>query len=310
MVLACTIWGISPLYYKLLADIPAPDVLAHRTLWSAVFFTGVLALRGMLPALWDSLRGWARLGRMALAALFISINWFFFIYAIQIGRATEASLGYYIFPLVAVVMGMAVFGERPSRWQLGAVGLAAVAVGVLTLGLGVAPWISLLLAFSFGAYGVMKKGLKVNAIASVTAEVWILAPLALGWLALVQVDPGARSELTAGQVALLLGSGPLTALPLILFSAASKQVSMGTLGLVQYLNPTLQFLCAVLIFGEAFTGYHAVAFGLIWAALALYSATAVGVERARRKSAMAAALSDAHSVNPRSEGAAKPSSTT
>lgn len=297
MACACTIWGLSPLYYKLLVQVPPLEVLGHRTLWSALFFGLVLMGQGRLGLVPQLLRG-RRLLVVAFAAVMISANWFLFIWSVQIGHTVEASLGYYIFPLVAVLIGMAVFGERLSRGQGIAVALAGIAVAVLTLGLGVAPWIALALATTFGIYGLIKKQLAAGPVVSVTAEVLVLAPLAAGWL--LGIHSGAWQEFgRAGAVfgqdvqtsVLLAFSGVLTAGPLILFSYASKRVTMATLGLVQYLNPTLQFFCATLVFAEAFTRWHAAAFALIWAALALYSYESLRQDRAARNRASRAAMS-------------------
>lgn len=277
MLACCTVWGLSPLYYKLLAHVPPLEVLSHRTLWSLVFFTGVLALQGRLRLMPDLLRGggfWA----VALAALMISANWFLFIYSVQAGHTVEASLGYYIFPLVAVLIGMVAFGERLRPLQATAVLLALIAVVVLTLGLGVTPWIALTLALTFGFYGMIKKRISAGPVVSVSAEVLVLAPIAILCLAAFHGTMGefsgpktgwfGRDALTSG---LLAFSGLLTAVPLILFSYASRRVTMATLGLVQYVNPTLQFLCATLFFAEPFTLWHQIAFALIWIALALFS---------------------------------------
>ncbi|MBV0911884.1 EamA family transporter RarD [Anianabacter salinae] len=290
MVGACCVWGLAPIYYKLLAHVPPLELLSHRTLWSLIFFGGVLGVQGrigLVPKLVLSRQVWA----VALAAFFISINWLLFILAVQTERALQASLGYYIYPLVAVLMGVVLFQERLSRGQAVAVGLAAAAVLTLIVGLGAAPWIALALAASFGTYGVVKKRLDVGPVVSVTTEVVILAPLAIfwlwgvhvmGWTGFVGRNLGVfGSDLRDS--ALLALSGPLTATPLILFSYASRRVAMKTIGLVQYLNPTLQFLVATLIFTETFTLWHGLAFGMIWTALALYSAEAFRQDRASRR---------------------------
>ncbi|THD72663.1 EamA family transporter RarD [Thalassobius vesicularis] len=287
LVGACTVWGLSPLYYKLLAHIPPIEVLAHRTLWSFVFFAVVLMVQGRLGQLRTALGSVRSVLVIAFASLMISINWFFFIVSIQIGKATEASLGYYIFPLVAVLIGVVVFREKLGRLQILAVVLALSAVVVLTLGLGVAPWIALILSFSFGLYGLVKKWLSVGPVVSVTAEVLLIAPISLSVLLLAWYQGHATFGANWRDTGLLLFSGPLTATPLILFSAATKRVSMATVGLVQYLNPTLQFLCAVLIFGEPFGQWHAIAFALIWTALAIYTAGTWRQDRAVRRAAMA-----------------------
>jgi chloramphenicol-sensitive protein RarD len=286
MIGACGIWGLSPIYYKLLLHVPAMELLAHRTFWSLVVFAGLLALQGRLGGLRAALGSPKAFLITAFAALMVTANWFLFIVSVQIEQVRETSLGYYIFPLVAVLLGVVVFRERLTVLQWAAVALATVAVLQLTLGLGSAPWIALVLASTFGAYSLVKKRLEVGAVVSVTAEVLLLAPIALGWLIVLQLQDKGVFGADLYISGLLIFSGVLTAFPLILFSAAAKKVNMATLGLLQYLNPTLQFFCAVVLFGETLTLWHTIAFALIWTALALYSASSLAQERARRKSAM------------------------
>lgn len=284
MVAACMIWGLSPLYYKLLIHVPPVDLVAHRTLWSLVLFAAIITARGRVGALVEAISSPARVARIALAALMVSANWLLFIFAVQVGRVTETSLGYYIYPLVAVVLGRLIFGERLGRVQWLAVGLAALSVSILTLHLGAAPWISLVLATTFGLYGVLKKQLSVGPMVSVTAEVLLLAVPALAWLGW-RYGAGASALPESRDWVLLVLSGGITALPLIFFSYASQRLTMATVGLMQYINPSLQFLCAVVLFREPFGAVQLAAFAMIWTALALYSATAWGAEKARRKAA-------------------------
>jgi chloramphenicol-sensitive protein RarD len=289
MLTACTVWGLSALYYKMLAHVPPLEVLSHRTLWSLIFFSGVLVVQGRLRQMPELLRG-GGLWPVLLAALMISANWFLFIYSVQAGHTVEASLGYYIFPLVAVLIGMVAFQERLRPLQTVAVLLALLAVIVLTIGLGVTPWIALALAGSFGFYGMIKKRISAGPVVSVSAEVLVLAPIAILCLGVFHSGTGdfagqeagwfGRDALTSG---LLAFSGPLTAVPLMLFSYASRRVTMATLGLVQYVNPTLQFLCATLFFAEPFTLWHQIAFALIWIALALFSWHSFQADRAMRR---------------------------
>lgn len=299
MAVASTVWGLSAIYYKQLAHVPPLEVLCHRTLWSLVVFALVLLVQGRLGQLRDLLGNRREIPRVALAATMISVNWFLFIYSVQVGRAVESSLGYYIFPLVAVLLGLLVLGEGLSRLRWLAVGLATVAVVALTLGLGVPPWISLVLAITFAFYGLIKKGLSAGPVASVTTEVVLLAPFALfwlwgvhsqGWTGLVGRNLGAFGANLQDSL-LLAGSGLLTGGPLILFSYASKRVSMASIGLVQYINPTLQFLVASLLFLEPITRWHMMALPLIWVALALYSWDSLRQERASRSAAIKAGTS-------------------
>ena len=306
LIAACTVWGLSGLFYKLLAHVPPIEILAHRTLWSLVFFTVLLMVQGRLGQLSLALGSPRSLAIVLFAALMISTNWFIFILSIQIGHATEASLGYYLFPLVAVVIGRVVFGERLSRMQAIAVGLATLAVTILTLGLGVAPWIALILSISFGLYGLVKKRLSAGPVVSVTAEVLVLAPIACIVLLMAHRDGGGAFGADLTDSLLLMMSGILTAGPLMLFSYASKRVRMGTVGLIQYINPTLQFIVAVVIFLEPFQGWHVIAFALIWVALAIYSAASVSLERAARRARVSASTSSTTVMNPASEGSAKP----
>lgn len=291
MVGACVIWGLSPLYYKLLAHIPPIEVLAHRTFWSAVIFAGVLLLQGRLGDLRKALGSGRSVVIIGFAALMISTNWFVFIWSIGAGHATEASLGYFLFPLVAVLIGRVFFGETMVGLQAVAIVVAALAVAVLTTGLGVAPWIALILAASFGLYGLVKKRLTVGPVVSVTGEVVILVPVALVVLWLRYQGGEAAFGRNILDTAMLVFSGALTATPLILFSFAAKRVAMATVGLIQYLNPSLQFLCAVLVFGEPFGFWHALAFPMIWAALALYSLAAWRQEKARTRAVSSASMS-------------------
>jgi len=295
VIAANVIWGLSPLYYRELAHVPPLEVLSHRTLWSLVFFGAVLALQARLVELPQATRGRGALVKLIVSACLISFNWGVFIWAIQVGRTVEASLGYYIFPVISVVVGMAVFREGMHVGKLIAFALACAAVGVLTYGLGTAPWVSILLALSFAGYGVIKRTTATGPTVSVTAEVVILSPLAVVWLVAVHMgaigEGGGAFGLSTRETLLLMGSGPLTAAPLILFSYASRRLGFATLGLMLYLNPTLQFLVASLIFAEPITRWHAIALPLIWVALAIYSVEAVARDRAARKSATNASTS-------------------
>ena len=283
MVATCTVWGLSGIYYKLLDHIPPIEILAHRTLWSCVFFAFVLLLQGRISVLGQALAGRKSILLIGFAALMISTNWFVFITSIQIGRAMEASLGYYIFPLVAVLLGAIAFRERLGKAQLFAVALALCAVVTLTWGLGVPPWIALILATSFGLYGLVKKGLSVGPVVSVTAEVLLLSPIALTVLWYFHSDGHGAFGVNWRDSLLLMFSGILTGTPLIMFSYATKRVTLATVGLVQYLNPTLQFLVATLIFLEPFSFWHAVAFAMIWTALAIYTTASLRQDRAARR---------------------------
>jgi len=291
MAAACLIWGLSPIFYAQVSHVPPLEVLSYRTLWSLIFFAAVLALQGRFGHMAATLRRPAIVWKLALAAGFIATNWFLFIYSVGQGHVTESSLGYYIFPLAAVLLGRLVLGERLARLQWIAVALATLAVVILTVGLQAAPFIAIAIASTFAGYGLIKKGLDLGPVLSVTVEMLILSPLAVVWIVLWGTGVGGGNSLTTHLVLAL--SGPLTATPLIMFSYAARRVRLSTIGLLQYINPTLQFLCAAVYFAEPFTPWHAVAFPIIWVALALYSVASLGQERAARRAASAAGTSAA-----------------
>ena len=272
MVVACLIWGLSPLYYKLLVSVPPIELLSHRTIWSMVLFSLILLMQGRLQGSFKVLQDKKIAAILLIAALMIAFNWFVFIYSIQVNRATESSLGYFIFPLVSVVFGVVLFRENLSPTQISAVMLAAAAVIILTYGLGQVPWIALSVSVSFGIYGVIKKSLSIPAIVTVTLEVLLLSPIALMILYFHHAsDSGGQFGQSLSVSLLLILSGLMTATPLILFSYATRRVELATVGILQYINPSLQFLCATVLFLEPLSIWHAFAFPLIWIALALYS---------------------------------------
>ena len=272
MVVACLVWGLSPLYYKLLVSVPPIELLSHRTIWSLVLFSLILLIQGRLQGSFKVLRDKKIAAILLIAALMIAFNWFVFIYSIQVNRATESSLGYFIFPLVSVVFGVVLFRESLSSTQISAVMLAAAAVLILTYGLGQVPWIALSVSVSFGIYGVIKKSLSIPAIVTVTLEVLLLSPIALMILYLHHAsDSGVQFGQSISISVLLILSGLMTATPLILFSYATRRVELATVGILQYINPSLQFLSATVLFLEPLSIWHALAFPLIWIALALYS---------------------------------------
>ena len=313
MFAASAIWGLTGGFFKLIAHVPPTETLAHRFLWSFLIFAAILGLSGSLrevpQLLFASLRQFLWL---VAGAVLISVNWWFFIHAVQVGRATEASLGYFIFPLVAVLAGAIFFAERISRAQWGAVGLAAMAVALLAYGLGEPPWISLLLAVTFTSYGLVKKHLGLPAMASVTCEALIATPLALLWLIYLHFDHQQTGHFGAdfSDSLLLALSGTVSAFPLMLMTHATNRIRYAEVGLIQYVNPTLQFLIARFVFREAFSIWHAIAFPVIWIALAIYSVALFRAERSSRKpSTSPATLSSTTSPDSRPRSA-KPASTT
>ena len=282
MVVACSVWGLSAYYYHLIAHVPPLEVLSHRTIWTVVFVGILLAWEGRIVLLKRD-----QLIKVFLATSMISVNWFIYIYGVQIGVVAQTSLGYYIFPLVAVALGAIFLGERLTLWQWVSVGLASIAVLILSIGVGEMPWISLALAITFGLYGVIKKPLSLGPKQSVFWEVMIMLPIALIWLAGVHFAGWLSFDGRVGgffgqgwNTPMLMFLGLITGGPLVLMAYAMKRLRFATVGLVQYINPSLQFLLATIVFMEPFGFWHMVCFGLIWIGLALYSWDALRQEKA------------------------------
>src|SRR3954469_20996270 len=264
------VWGVLPLYFKALTAVAPTEIVAHRIIWSILFLTPLVLLGRRLAGIAAAIRTPRVAMVLALTASLIGINWLVYIYAVVRGHVLEASLGYYLNPLVNVMLGVLVLKERLSPIQKGAVALAAVAVAFLALRAGGAIWISLALAFSFALYGFLRKVAPVDALEGLSVETIFLTPIALGWILWLQAHgEGAFLVSTRTDVLLVLG-GAVTAIPLLLFTAAAKRLPYSTLGFLQYVAPSLQFLLAVSVFGEPLTGTHLVCFGMIWAALALF----------------------------------------
>jgi chloramphenicol-sensitive protein RarD len=273
-------WGVFPLYFRALAGVPAPEILANRIVWSAAFMLIFVTARGHWPEVRRQLSP-AVVARLALSATLISCNWLIYIWAVNAGHVLDASLGYFVNPLVSVLLGVVFLREPLSRRQVVAIALAAVGVLFLVVRAGRFPWVALSLALTFGLYGLIRKRVAVDATVGLLTEVVVLAPLALAWL--TRIGGGHLLE-SPRRTALLLASGIVTAVPLMWFAVGVKRLRLATIGLLQYLNPSLQFTIAVAIFGEPFTPAHRVAFACIWLALALYTSEAVGIARRARAS--------------------------
>ena len=274
-LLAFTVWGLYPLYLLQVASVPPLEVVLHRSAWSLLFLLLMLAV----------LRRWAWLGRLrqqprqlalfGASTLLLTTNWVVYIYAVASGHVLDASLGYFINPLVSVLLGVVVLHERLRPVQWGAVGLAAAGVLWLTVNTGRLPWVALVLACSFALYGLIRKTAQLGALEGLTLETLLLAPLvlpALGWVSLAMNGALARGDWALNGWLLL--SGPLTALPLLFFGVAARRLPLATVGLVQYLSPTLQFILGVWVFHEPMQPQRLLGFVLIWAGLAVYSADA------------------------------------
>lgn len=278
-------WGFAPFYFKAVGAAAPQEVLAHRIIWSCLFLLGLLGVRGRFGEFRLLLQDRRTLGVLSGTTFLIAGNWLLFIWAIANHRLLEASLGYFINPLVNVLLGFLVFRERLTRLQTGAVALAAAGVAWMALGGVGVPLVSLALALSFSLYGMLRKRTPVSGTVGLTAETLLLWPWAVGYLVLRQ----ARGDLAfwnGGPVltVLLMSAGWVTALPLIWFAEGARRIRFATLGFLQYLSPTFQFLVAVLAFGEPFTPQHAVSFGCIWIALGLYSLETVRQMKSRKPS--------------------------
>ena len=270
--LAYAIWGLFPLYFKQLHGVDAFEVIAHRTLWSLVVLLAILTVMRRWAWLGAALKNPRLLATFALSALLLSGNWLMYVWAVQNGHVLEASLGYFINPLVSVALGFVVLHERPRRLQWAAVALAAAGVLWLTVSAGRLPWIALTLAVSFGFYGLMRKTAALGALEGLTLETLLLAPIALLALAWWTAQ-GSSAFVTASPTVMtwLLLAGPITAIPLLMFAAGARRITLTMLGLMQYIAPTLQFSIGVWIFGEPLSNDKLIGFALIWTALAAYS---------------------------------------
>jgi chloramphenicol-sensitive protein RarD len=268
---AYTAWGLMPLYFKLLLGLPALAIVAHRISWSFLLLGGLISLGGAWPAVRSALSE-PRTVRLLLAtAALIGANWLLYVYAVNSGHILAASLGYYLNPLANILLGRFVLGEQLSRTQWMAVALAAVGVSILAVGALSHLWISLALCGTFALYGLLRKVATVEATAGLGIETALLLPAAVGWLAwatFYSTQPVWGLDRTDSW--LLVGAGVISTVPLLLFTAAARKLPLSILGILQFVAPTLQFLLAVFLFGEAFTLAHAAAFACIWTAAAIY----------------------------------------
>lgn len=270
--LAFLIWGLFPLYFHAIDEVPPLQILAHRMLWSLLFLLIVLAVRRQWGWL-QLLRQPRMLGLFAASASLLSINWLIYIWAVNNGHVIEASLGYFINPLVNIMLGYLLLKERLRRMQWLAIMLAAIGVAWLAWQAGTVPWIALALAASFGGYGLMRKTAPLGALEGLSFETLVLFPLAAGyviWLSVHGQNAFINTPSNATR-ALLMAAGPITAIPLLLFASGARRIPLSVLGLIQYMTPTLQFLLGVWMFHEAFSADRLVGFVMIWAALVLFA---------------------------------------
>jgi chloramphenicol-sensitive protein RarD len=281
---AYALWGVFPLVFRLLDEVSAVEILFHRIAWSLVVVLGVLAVQRRFPELVTLVRHRRSLQRLALAAVFISVNWLTYIWAVNTGHVVDAALGYYVNPLFTVALGVVVLHERLRPAQKVALGFGLASVVVLTVANGRVPWIALVLAGSFGMYGYLKKDAGAAALTSLAIETAVLAPLALVGLSLFAV----RDELSFAHGSLwrdllLGGLGVVTAVPLLLFATAATRIPLSMLGLLQYVTPTMQLICGVAILGESLPPARLAGFALVWVALTVLATDAVQSERRSRR---------------------------
>jgi len=267
---AYTLWGLVPVFFKQLASVPALEIIAHRVLWSLLLLAGLLAVRGRLGAAWAAAQNPRILARVALASALLTVNWFVFVWAVNVNRVLETSLGYFITPLVSVVLAVAVLHERLRPRQWAAVLLALIGVALEGWRIGGLPWVSLVLAGSFGLYGLLRKQLPLDAANGLLLETACAAPVA----ALYLVWLGSAGQFGGAMTidALLIASGAVTAIPLLLFAVGARRLPLVTLGFLQYIAPSLTFLLAIFYYAEPMSLSRLLAFAAIWAGLALYSA--------------------------------------
>jgi chloramphenicol-sensitive protein RarD len=284
---AYLLWGLFPLYWKLLEPSGPLEILAQRVLWSLAFVVLLLVLLRRISWFRNLSRRPRALAILTVAAVVIGVNWFTYIYGVNTDRVVETSLGYFITPLFSVLLGVVVLHERLRPTQWGAVAIGALAVIVLTVDYGQPPWIAFTLAVSFGTYGLLKKKVGVPALEGLAVECAVLAPLALGYVLWLQATGDAKfGHVSVTHAALMIGSGVVTAIPLLLFAGAANRIPLTTVGVLQYIAPVLQFAIGVLLLHESMPPARWIGFGLVWLALAIF--TVDGLRNHRRQLAEAA----------------------
>lgn len=282
--LCYVLWGAVPLYWKLLHGVDAVELIAHRHVWSLLVLVALLPIADGFAAVRDVLRSGRAIALHLLSALLLTTNWLVYVYGVLTDRVTDCSLGYYLVPLVNVAVGRFALHERIRPLQWLAIAGAAVGVTMLVVARGTLPWIAILLAVSWGAYSLLRKRSQLAAIPGLAVETLLLAPLAIGWLVVAAArGGGVLGHTSPGMHALVLASGLVTALPLMLFAYGARRIRLTTLGLLQYISPSLQLVLGVMVYGEPFRSSHLVSFGCIWLGLVLYavdSARAAAIARA------------------------------
>ncbi len=277
-IAAYSLWGLLPLYWNLLEKVPAIEILAHRIFWSFVVMSLVIIVTGGWSALNASLADKKKLSLIFLCGFIISLNWFTYIYAVNSGFVIEASMGYYINPLMVVLLGVTVFKEKLGRWQLVALIIAATGVMIITVQYGRVPWIALILAFTFAAYGMVKKIIRLDPVSGLVLETFIVMPIALLYIiSLENAGTGALGSVAWPVKFILAGTGIATATPLFLFARGIEKTTFSMMGFLQYIAPTINLVLGIFVFREYFSVVHLVSFCFIWTALVLFTLSNIGV---------------------------------
>jgi chloramphenicol-sensitive protein RarD len=285
---AWTLWGFFPLYWPLLEPAGAVEILAHRIVWSVLIVGVVILVTRKGPSLRATVADRRQLRLLAIASVLITVNWGTYIWGVNNHHVVEASLGYYINPLVSVLLGVLVLGERLRRLQWAALALAAVAVLALTVEYGRPPWVSLVLALSFGTYGLAKKKADAGAVESLAIETLVVSPVAIAYLVFLSMTGASTfGGHGPGHAVLIMGTGLITVIPLLCFGAAATRIPLSTLGLMQYLAPTAQFILGLTVFHEPMPPMRWVGFGLIWLALVLFTVETLRHHRSQLRTAPA-----------------------
>ncbi|WP_430790033.1 EamA family transporter RarD [Virgibacillus flavescens] len=275
---AYLLWGFLPIYWKLIQEVPAGEILAHRIIWSFLFMIGIIVMkqkgRAFIAECKIILRDKRKLAGITLASVMISINWLTYIWAVNTDHVIQASLGYYINPLVSILLGIIVLKESLTRRQLLSFFLAGIGVTFLTISYGVFPWVALLLAFSFGFYGLLKKMVDIGPMFGLAIETMIVTPLALLYVPLFTENKIVQHSVLSSTTLLLVGAGIVTAIPLLLFASGAKKIPLSMVGFLQYFAPTIMLILGVFVYEETFTTAHLISFMLIWIALIIYMGSA------------------------------------
>lgn len=283
-IAAYVIWAALVVYWKALAHVPAPQLLSHRIVWSFLFLLAFIGLAGRWRNFWTTIRNGRILRVYAASAALIGVNWLTYVWAVNAGFVVETSLGYFINPLLSVVLGVLFFHERLRPWQWASIGLAAAGVLYLTAIYRSLPWIALTLAFAFGFYGLVKKAAPLDSLYGLTLETGILFLPALAYLGLSEAQ-GQGQFLHAGLTsdALMIGAGLMTTIPLLLFAAATHRIPLSLVGILQYITPTVQFLLGVLVYHEPFSRARLLGFAVVWAALLIFAVESFLVRRQQQR---------------------------